>query len=81
MNKGYIRSYGKKAITIQTEDLNQYYAPYENVEDLIIPFLNDSSKYPILVTFDIDRANSAGTANGKNRYYADNVIIDDTIIL
>lgn len=81
MNKGYIRSYGKKAITIETSNLYQYYAPYQNVEDLIIPFLKDSSKYPILVTFEIDRSNSAGLANGKKRYYASNVKIDDTIIL
>ncbi len=81
MNKGYIRCYGKKAITIQTQNLDQYYAPYENVEELIIPFLDDSSKYPILVTFEIDRNNSEGYANGKKRYYANNVRIDDTIIL
>ena len=81
MNKGYIRCYGKKAITIQTQNLDQYYAPYYNVEELIIHFLKDSSMYPILVTFEIDRSNSAGLANGKKRYYASNVRIDDTIIL
>ena len=81
MNKGFIRSYGKKAVTIQTQNLQQYYAPYENVEDLIRPFLKDNSKYPILVTFDIDYTSSSGYANGIKRYYAKNVRIDDTIIL
>ena len=81
MNKGFIRCYGKKAVTIQTQNLQQFYAPYENVEDLIRPFLKDNSKYPILVTFDIDRTNSSGYANGIKRYYAKNVRIDDTIIL
>ena len=46
-------------------DLDQYYAPYDNVEELIIPFLDDSSNTLILVTFEIDRTNSAGLANGK----------------
>jgi hypothetical protein len=79
--KGIIRSYGKKALTIQTRDYYQYYAPFENVEDLIIPFLDDSSKYPIHIIFEIDYSKYSGEIKGKKRYFAKEVKIDDTIII
>lgn len=79
--KGTIRSYGKKALTIQTLDKHQYYAPFENVEDLIIPFLDDSSKYPIHVVFEIDYSQYSGEIKGKKRYFAKEVRIDDTILI
>ena len=79
--KGTIRSYGKKALTIQSSDKHQYYAPFENVENLIIPFLDDSSKYPIHVIFEIDYSQYSGEIKGKKRYFAKEVKIDDTILI
>jgi phage terminase large subunit-like protein len=79
--KGTIRSYGKKALTIQSSDKHQYYAPFENVEKLIIPFLDEPSKYPIHVIFEIDYSQYSGEIRGKKRFYAKEIKIDDSIII
>ena len=80
MNEGRILTYGKKAVTIQNKQKNQFYAPINEVEDLIIPFLR-YPLHPIYVTYDIDYNNYSGEANGIKRYYAYNVKIIDSIIV
>ena len=80
MNEGRILTYGKKAVTIQNKEKNQFYAPINDIEDLIIPFLREPM-HAIYVTYDIDYNNYAGEANGKKRYYAYNVKIIDSIII
>ena len=80
MPEGKIITYGKKAVTIQNKDKEQFYAPFEELEDLIIPFL----KYPfntIHVTYEIDYNNYSHENNRKKRYYAANVKIIDTVII
>lgn len=77
--KGTIITYGKKAVTIQDEKKEQFYAPFDNIEDLILPFLTYPLK-PIHVTYDIDYTNYSHQSNKKKRYYAINVKILDTVI-
>ena len=80
MNKGEIKTFGKKAVTIITENKLQYYAPLENVEELIYPFLVEPFK-TIPVKFDINYKEWSGSANGKKRYFAYNVKISDDIVI
>ena len=75
--KGTIITFGKKAATIQTENKEQYYAPFESIEDFI--FANLETDMPILVTFDIDMTQYSGRSNGKPRYYAKNVQLRDIV--
>jgi len=79
MPTGIIKTFGKKAITIINDDKLQYYAPLEDVEELIHPFLKDPFT-PIKVTFDINYKEWSGNANGNKRYFAYNVKISDTIV-
>jgi hypothetical protein len=69
--KGFIKTHGNKAVTIQTENKTQYYAPIYELEYIIIQILN--TKACINVTFDEDRTKYSGHSNGKARYYANNV--------
>lgn len=54
------------ALTIQTKNKTQYYAPLENVEDLIIPFLKYIVINPIQVIFEVDFTKFYGEVRGKN---------------
>ena len=76
MPEGKIITFGKKAVSIQNNNKEQFYAPIENLEELIIPFLSESY-IPICVNFDINYNKSEGKSNNKNRYYVYNVKISD----
>lgn len=76
MPEGKIITFGKKAVTIQNDKKEQFYAPIENIEELIIPFLSESY-IPIYVSFEINYNNFEGQSNDKKRYYAYNVKISD----
>ena len=73
--KGIVKTYGDKAITIETENKRQYYALMGNVhhtirEQLIYPL-------PILpVKFHPVKSMTAGKTNKGPRYYAVNVELD-----
>ena len=79
MHRGIIKTYGKKALTIITDEKVQYYAPLDDVEELIFPFLKQPFS-PIVVNFDINYEKWSGHSNGKKRYFAYNVKISDVII-
>ena len=53
MPEGKIITFGKKAVTIQNDKKEQFYAPIENIEELIIPFLC-FPYIPIYVNFEIN---------------------------
>ena len=72
MNSGFIRTFGKKAITIQDKNKKQYYALIEDVEPLVKEHLIDPLGY-IPVKFDVDISRSAGSTRISDRYYALNV--------
>ena len=75
--KGYIVTFGKKAVAIQTENKDQYYAPYEDVDELIKQNLD--TDMPIVVAFEVDLTRYAGHSNDKPRYYAKNVQLRDVV--
>lgn len=79
MHTGVIKTYGKKALTIITDDKLQYYAPLDNVEDLIFPFLKQPFTH-IVVDFQINYKMWSGISNGRKRYFAYNVKISDLVI-
>ena len=45
MQQGKIITFGKKAATIQNDNKEQFYAPLENLEELIISYLHQH--YPL----------------------------------
>ena len=79
MPKGFIITFGEKAVTVQNEQKEQFYAPIECVDKevynkLTYPF------YPINVSYDINYEKFSGTSNKKKRYYAYNVKLIDYVI-
>ena len=72
MSEGKIITFGKKAVTIQNDNKEQFYAPLENLEDLIIPFLHHPYT-PLYVSFNINYKKFSGQSNNKKRYFAYNV--------
>lgn len=81
--KGIIRACGSKAITIQTEQYQQFYGPLEDISEDLLKYLDTDilRKTAVLVTFDVDYSQYSGEIRGKKRYYANNVKLDYTIII
>ena len=79
MQQGKIITFGKKAATIQNDNKEQFYAPLENLEELIIPFLHQNY-IPLYVSFYININEFSGHSNNKKRYFAYNVKLIDIIL-
>jgi len=79
MPQGKIITYGKKAVTIQNDKKEQFYAPLKNLEEQIFSFLYQQY-LPIYVNFDINYKNFSGKSNNKKRYFAYNVKLADIIL-
>lgn len=81
MLKGYIKTFGEKAITIQTAGGNQYYGPFENIKDPeIFDYL--TKKYNlnyIPVKFLINLNKHSGRTKYGKRYYAFDIELDDLV--
>lgn len=67
---GVIRSYGDKAIAIESSTKQQYYAPFENVDKNVKDLLTRPLRQGIVVDFKVDKTNITGI-----RFYATNVTI------
>ena len=79
MLKGFIRSYGKKALTIQTETKEQYYGPLENIiDETLFDLLSNNLSY-IPVKFMVDKTNYSGKIKGVKRYFAYDIESDIVI--
>ena len=79
MEVGFIKSYGKSAITIETKKKNQYIAQFEDCSNEIIESLICiSESNPIM--FDIDKTRFSGESKYGKRYYAINVKFYELII-
>jgi len=66
---GTVVAFGKKALTISTEDGNQFYALAEDLSPLVIGKLC----WPIkrfLVSFEVDKTRICGETLSGPRYYA-----------
>ncbi len=77
MITGFIRSYGKHAITIQTSDKKQYYGLYTdiiNIDDAQICLY-------LPVEFDIDNTNHSGKTPYGKRFYAKNINLCTTLMI
>ena len=75
MQKGRVKTFGDKAITISAGNYIQYYALLESVDKLIIEHL----KYPLPylpVKFDVVNTKYSGSTYMGPRYYATNVELD-----
>ena len=73
--KGIVKTFGKKAITIETDNKRQYYALFANVHHNI----KEQLKYPLPilpVKFHPVRSMSSGTTPMGPRYFAVNVELD-----
>lgn len=79
MQQGKIITFGKKAATIQNDNKEQFYAPLENLEELIISFLHQNY-IPLYVSFYININEFSGHSNNKKRYFAYNVKLTDIIL-
>jgi len=79
MNVGFIKAFGRKAITIETNERKQYIANLEDCDKEIIESLTCiSDSNPIM--FDIDNTRFSGENIIGKRYYAINVKFYELII-
>ena len=75
MYKGFVKTFGKKAIAIEDDKKKQYYALLNEVDILVTEHLN----YPLLilpVKFNVNVNKHSGRTNIGLRYYATNVELD-----
>ena len=75
MFTGYVKSFGKMAITIEDENKKQYYAPFSDIHKYVLEQLIDP--LPILpVKFKLNMDKFSGYSNSVPRYYAFDVELD-----
>lgn len=78
MIEGYIKTFGEKAITIQTAGGNQYYGLYENIKDKeIMDYLKKDLPF-IPVKFFPDIFRWSGETKYGKRFYALEIELDLT---
>ena len=73
MPVGYVKAFGKKALTIETNDLNQYYAPFTNISDSQLLHLIQHPIPYIPVQFDVNTLSHSGSTSFGPRFYATNI--------
>ncbi len=72
---GVIKAFGKLAVTIQSSNYQQYYAPFESLDSLILEQL--IIPLPFLpVKFKVNKDKYSGETLYGKRYYAENVKLD-----
>jgi len=76
--KGFVKSFGDLALSLETDDRRQYYAPYANVDSEVMQYLVANLRVP--VAFNVDTTQYAGTNNFGKRYFATNVQLQDVVI-
>lgn len=78
--RGFIRSFGDLAISIETPSMQQYYAPYKEVDKNIKDLLKRPLLQWIYVDFSVDKSKYEGSTWCGKRYYANSVkLIEITI--
>ena len=76
--EGKIITRGTKALTIQTESMQQFYALFENIDKNIIEILGKIS-LDIPVKFEINKKRYEGETIYGKRYHAYNVKLVDSL--
>lgn len=79
MNIGYIITFGRKAITIQTKEKIQYIANFEDCSEGVLEMLSHKFDSNVIM-FDIDKSRFSGKSKYGKRYYAINVKLYELII-
>ena len=76
--EGLIITHGKLAATISVGNVQQYYAPYEEISLEILPLL---ALQRVRVVFEADFSMFSGRSRHGPRFYARRVVLKDTIFL
>jgi hypothetical protein len=77
--EGLIIAYGKMALTIQSENKQQFYALFENVDETVMKLLG-KTKLNVPVKFKVDYTKFNGKTNYGKRFHALNVELQDLVI-
>ena len=75
MEYGVIKDFGRYAVTIQSSNNQQYYAPFESLDKLVFEQLN----YPLPhlpVKFIVNKNKYSGESKYGKRYYAEDVTLN-----
>ena len=75
MECGVIKAFGRLAVTIQSSKYQQYYAPFESLDSLIIEQLIIPLPH-LPVKFMVNKSKYSGETLYGKRYYAENVKLD-----
>jgi hypothetical protein len=75
MFTGYVKTFGRMAITIEDENKKQYYAPFSDIDEYVLEQLIFPFPY-LPVKFTVNKYKNAGYANNVPRYYAFDVQLD-----
>lgn len=77
--EGFVIAYGDLALTIQTENKQQFYASFENVDETVMKLLGNTS-LNIPVKFKVDYTKFNGKTKHGKRFHALNVELVDLVI-
>ena len=76
---GFVIAYGDLALTIQTENKQQFYALFENVDEIVMKLLGNTT-LNIPVKFKVDYTKFNGKTKYGKRFHALNVELQDLVI-
>ena len=76
--KGIVKTFGDLALSLETEDGWQFYAPYANVDDEVLQYLVLWLRVP--VRFNVDWYKYSGENRLGKRYFATDVKLQDVEI-
>ena len=79
INRGIVFTYGKKAVTIQTINKEQFYAPLIHIHDSVLNLIPNTLRLEVI--FKVNTEIYSGKIKRKKRYYAYDVRLADTIII
>lgn len=75
MEYGVIKTFGRYAVTIQSSNKQQYYAPFESLDEIILEKL----VFPLPqlpVKFTVNKNKYSGESRYGKRYYAEDVTLN-----
>ena len=75
MFTGYVKCFGRMAITIEDKNQKQYYAPFSDIHKYVLEQLIEPLPH-LPVKFNVNTYKTAGYANNVSRYYAFDVQLD-----
>lgn len=76
--KGIVKSFGSKAVSLETSDKRQYYALFCDVHQEVMKCLIPQLEVPVI--FEVDTTRFSGETIFGKRYYAKNVTLQNVDI-